>query len=156
MDSYQRYGPALLRKARRVLRNEEDARDVVQNLFLDLLQRPNVPLDLPFLYRTLTHRCLNLLRDEKNRLRLLERESPALRGPVRIQADTQTLGLDVLCKLAQRVEESVMETLVFRYFDEMGLQEIADVTSVSRKTVQNRLNRAAEALMALSGEEGAG
>jgi len=153
LDSYRRYGPALLRKARRLLRNDEDARDAVQTLFLDLLQRAEPTLDLPFLYRALTHRCLNLLRDEKNRARLLSRESPSLCGSSRIAPDAQVLGLDVLCKLSVVVEETVMETLVYRFFDEMGLEEIADVMSVSRKTVQNRLTRAAEALRALGNAE---
>jgi RNA polymerase sigma factor (sigma-70 family) len=142
-----------LRKARRLLRNEDDARDAVQTLFLHLLQEPEPTLELPFLYRTLTHRCLNLLRDDKNRARLLERESPSLRGSSRIAPDAQVLGLDVLCKLSVVVEEAVMETLVYRFFDEMGLEEIADVMGVSRKTVQNRLARAAEALAALDDAE---
>lgn len=146
MDAYRRYGPALLRKARRLLRNEEDARDVVQTLFLDLLQRGDVPLELPYLYRALTHRCLNLIRDQKNRARLLERETPALTGPRRIAADEQTMGVDALFKLSARVDESVMETLVYRFVDEMGQEEIAQFMSVSRKTVQNRLSRAHEAL----------
>lgn len=153
MDSYRRYGPALLRKARRLLRNEDDALDAVQSLFLDLLQRPEPgSFDLPWLYRALTHRCLNMLRDRKNRARLLSRESPALAFPSRIQPDAQTLGLDALCKLSDRVEETVMETLVYRFIDELGLEEIATVMSVSRKTVQNRLNRASDALLALSPE----
>src|SRR5688572_28749412 len=95
VESYRRYGTALLRKARRMLRNEEDARDVVQGLFLDLLQTKSCSRadprastqpseDLPYLYRMLTHRCLNMLRDQKTRARLLERETPALRGTVRI------------------------------------------------------------------------
>jgi RNA polymerase sigma factor (sigma-70 family) len=150
MESYRRYGPALLRKARRLLRNEEDARDAVQNLFLDLLQREVTPLELPFLYRALTHRCLNLMRDERNRARLLARENTSLSGPSRIAPDARALGLDALCKLADRSEESVMETLVYRFCDEMGLEEIAEVMGVSRKTVQNRLARAAELLASLS------
>ena len=152
MDAYRRYGPALLRKARRLLRNEEDARDVVQTLFLDLLQKSDVPQDLAYLYRALTHRCLNLMRDEKNRARLLARETPALAGPRRIAADEQTMGIDALFKLASRVDESVMETLVYRFVDEMGQEEIAQFMSVSRKTVQNRLSRASEALTHLSAE----
>ncbi|MFM2419895.1 MAG: hypothetical protein RL385_4618, partial [Pseudomonadota bacterium] len=103
------------------------------------------------LYRMLTHRCLNLLRDERNRARLLERETPALRGPVRIAPDALTLGIDTLQRLGERVDSAVMETLVYRYVDEMGQEEIASVMSVSRKTVQNRLARAEEALRALGG-----
>jgi RNA polymerase sigma factor (sigma-70 family) len=153
VDSYTRYGPALLRKARRLLRNEDDARDAVQSLFLALLQDGQQPSDLPYLYRVLTHRCLNLLRDEKNRARLLERETPALRGTVRIGPDAAALGMDTLQKLSQRVDEAVMETLVYRYLDEMGQEEIASVMSVSRKTVQNRLAKAEAELQALTQTE---
>lgn len=152
MESYRRYAPALLRKARRLLRNEEDARDAVQSLFLELLQDATKPCDLPYLYRALTHRCLNLLRDERNRARLLERETPALRGVVRIAPDALALGVDALRRLALHVDEAVMETVVYRYVDEMGQEEIASVMAVSRKTVQNRLARADEVLRALAGE----
>lgn len=155
MDAYLRYGPALLRKARRLLRNEDDARDAVQSLFVDLLARELRPYDLPYLYRALTHRCLNLLRDEKNRARLLERETAALRGPVRIAPDARALELDVLCKLATLVDESVMEALVYRFVDEMGQEEIAGVMGVSRKTVQNRLARGEQAVRALLSPEDA-
>jgi RNA polymerase sigma-70 factor (ECF subfamily) len=152
LDSYRRYGAALLRKARRLFRNEEDARDAVQSLFLELLQDDQKPTDLPYLYRLLTQRCLNRLRDEKNRARLLERETPALRGTVRIAPDALVLGLDTLQRLAARVDEAVMETVVYRYIDEMGQEEIAAVMSVSRKTVQNRLARAEAELSALAQE----
>jgi RNA polymerase sigma factor (sigma-70 family) len=150
VDSYVRYGPALLRKARRLLRNEEDARDAVQSLFVELLARPELPHDLGYLYRALTHRCLNALRDEKNHSRLLSRETSALAGCLRLAPDEQSLGLDTLLKLSQRVDEAVMETLVYRFIDELGQEEIARVMSVSRKTVQNRLERAAESLRTLA------
>jgi RNA polymerase sigma factor (sigma-70 family) len=149
VDSYRRYGPALLRKARRILRNEEDARDAVQSLFVELLSSPAMSSDLPYLYRALTHRCLNVLRDERNRARLLERESPVLRGLPQPAPDALTLGVATLHKLAQRVDEVVMETLIYRYLDEMGQEEIAQVMSVSRKSVQKRLARAERELAAL-------
>jgi RNA polymerase sigma-70 factor, ECF subfamily len=155
VDSYRRYGPALLRKARRLLRNDADALDVVQSLFLELLQEGRHELELPFLYRALTNRCLNLLRDERNRARLLERESPNLRGPVRIAPDTMTLGLDTVLKLSARVPAAVMETVVYRFVDELAQEEIAQVMGVSRKTVQNRLAQVEEALAALAAEGGA-
>ena len=70
MDAYLRYGPALVRKAERMLLSRADAQDVVQALFLDLLQEPDPRTELPFLYRAATDRCLNYLRDAKNRARL--------------------------------------------------------------------------------------
>jgi RNA polymerase sigma-70 factor (ECF subfamily) len=155
VDSYRRYGPALVRKARRLLRNEADALDVVQSLFLELLAQGQSELDLPFLYRALTRRCLNLLRDAKTRARLLERESRSLRGTVRIAPDTMTLGLDSVLKLSARVPPELMETLVYRFVDELGQEEIAAVMGVSRKTVQNRLARVEEALRLLAEEGGA-
>lgn len=72
---------------------------------------------------------------------------------MRIAPDTHTLGLDTLRRLSQSVDVEVMETVVYRYIDEMGQEEIAQVMSVSRKTVQNRLGRAEAALKALSREE---
>jgi len=155
VESYRRYGPALLRKARRLLRNEEDARDVLQAVFLEFLARGEEPSDLALLYRVLTQRCLNLLRDDRNRARLLARETPLLRGPTPLDPDTASLGLDALLKLQRRVDESVMETLVYRFLDEMGLEEIAGTMQVSRKTVQNRLARAQEAWALLLEEKGA-
>lgn len=146
MEAYRRYGPALMRKARRILRNEADALDAVQNLFVELLTEPGRPLDLPYLYRMLTHRCLNLLRDEQNRARLIARELESLTPACRVAPDVGVVTLDVLLKLSRAVEADVLETFVYRYFDDMGLEEIASLVSVSRKTVQNRLARADAAL----------
>lgn len=142
MDSYQRYGPALVRKARRMLANEADALDVVQALFIDLLQKGRTEVDLPYLYHAVTRRCLNWLRDERNHARLLAREQPTLQGAPRISPDTQVLGLKTLGLLAQRLDPNVLETLVYRHVDEMGVEEIGEIMRVSRKTVSARLKLA--------------
>ena len=135
-----------------MLQNEEDARDMVQGLFIDLWQKqPEAKLELPYLYRALTHRCLNHIRDTKNRTRLLDQHTPALRGAARIAPDDRALGLDALLKLSETLDKAVMETVVYRYFDELTLEEIAEVTDVSRKTVGNRLARANEAIASIRG-----
>ena len=146
MDIYQRYGPALVRKARRMLANEADALDVVQGLFIDLLQKGKTEVDLPYLYQAVTRRCLNWLRDERNRARLLAGERSSLMASARISPDTQVLGLRALDLLAGRLDASVLETLVYRYFDEMGVEEIGEVMRVSRKTVSARLKLAEQAV----------
>lgn len=120
----------------------------MQGLFVHLWQQqdPQKELSLPFLYRALTNRGLNFIRDRGNQARLLERQQPALRGAARVMPDDHTLSLQALTILSNSVQTEVFETLVYRFFDEMGQQEIADPMQVSRKTVQDRLDRAQAAL----------
>src|SRR5262252_5080696 len=103
MEVYRRYGPALLRKAERMLQDRDEAKDIVQGLFLDLLERPDTPGDLPYLYRAVTHRCLNHLRDRRNRGRLLSVTDGALRGLARTRLDDRLVDRRLLADLADRL-----------------------------------------------------
>ena len=141
MDDLARFGPALCRKARRLLGSAADAEDVVQTVFADLVQRGQVTADLPYLFRAVTSRCLNLVRDQTNRQRLIDRQAPALRGPVRTRCDDEVIGADPMPKLVNR--------LVYRYFDDLTQDEIAAMQEVSRKTVAARLERVRQAVRAL-------
>src|SRR5215831_17761122 len=140
MNAYDRYAPALLRKAQRLLGSAVDAEDVVHGLFVDLLQKGGETPDLPYLYRAVTNRCLTLLRDRETRARLLAQHEPALRGPIRTRVDELAVGLDLLARLVERLDAAHFETIVYRFFDDMSLEEIAEVMHVSRKTVGNRLS----------------
>jgi RNA polymerase sigma-70 factor (ECF subfamily) len=149
MDSYQRYGPALLRKAGRLLGNADDAQDVVQGLFVDLIKSGDRRGDLPYLYRAVTNRCLNFLRDHGNRQRLLEKQDAALRGPVRTRCDDEVVGVDLVCRVIDRLDEKCGEVLIYRYFDDLTQDEIAELQDTSRKTVGHRLARIREVVAAL-------
>ena len=144
-DAYRRYGPALLRKAERILQNPDDAGDIVQALFVDLMTREASPdtgaIELRYLYRAVTNRCLNHLRDGKNRQRLLEIQTAALRGPVRTQVEDRIIGLEVLVELVRELDGRSAEILICRYWDDMSQDEIAALLGVSRKTVGKRLAR---------------
>jgi RNA polymerase sigma factor (sigma-70 family) len=150
MDLYQRYGPALLRKAARLLGNGSDAEDVVQGLFVDLI-RDEKAGDLPYLYRAITNRCLNFLRDRGNRQRLREKQDASLRGPVRVRCDDEVVGVDLVCKLIDQLDEACAQVLIYRYFDDLTQDEIAELQGTSRKTVGHRLARIREAVAALDG-----
>lgn len=135
MDAYARHGPALVRKARRLLSNLADAQDIVHSLFLDLFSSGRTDLELPYLYRAVTHRCLTQLRDQNNRARLLARQEPALRGMVRTRCDDEAIGLDLIAKVLSQLEPRAAEVLVYRYFDDLSQEEIAELVGLSRKTV---------------------
>jgi RNA polymerase sigma factor (sigma-70 family) len=149
MELYQRYGPALLRKAARLLGNEADAQDVVQGLFMEMIRRGDLERDLPYLYRAINNRCLNFLRDNGNRDRLLQKQEAALRGPVRTRCDDVVLGVDLVCKLIDRLDEPCSEVLIYRYFDDLTQDEIAELSGTTRKTVGARLARIREAVKEL-------
>ena len=156
MDAYVRYGPALLRKARRMLGSAADAEDVVQSVFVEMFQRGRSKVDLPYLFRAVTTRCLNQVRDAGNRRRLLERQEPTLRGDVRTRCDDEVIGTDLMLKLIDRLDEASAEVLVYRYFDDLTQDEIAELQGVSRKTVGARLARVREAVAALTGGKSEG
>lgn len=149
MDAYARYGPALVRKAERMLRSRDDALDMVHALFADLLASGERSYELPYLYRAITNRCLSWLRDERNRARLLALHDSS-RASVAEPIDQRAIGVDLVAKLAVRVDDDVLETVIAHHLDGMSHDEIAELMGVSRKTVGRKLERAREALAALS------
>jgi RNA polymerase sigma-70 factor (ECF subfamily) len=155
MESYERYGRTLIRRAARIVGNVEDARDLVQAVFVDLYQRPGAPSDLPYLYRAVTHRALTFLRDERNRARLLERHDAALAPPARTRCDERVIGLDLLTKLLRELDASEVEVLTYRYFDDMTQDEIASLLGLSRKTIGKRLERVNEVVRRVADSGGA-
>jgi RNA polymerase sigma-70 factor (ECF subfamily) len=156
MEAYDRYGRALIRRATRILGNVDDARDVVQGLFVDLHERRDVPVDLPYLYRSVTNRCLTLLRDEANRARLLAAHDVALAPPPRTRCDDHVIGIDLLTKLVRELDEAETEVLTYHYLDDMTQDEIGALLGLSRKTVGKRLERVRERVrrIAQTGDEG--
>jgi RNA polymerase sigma-70 factor (ECF subfamily) len=149
MHAYERYGRALIRKAERILRNREDARDMVHTLFVDLLEHDERALDLPYLYRAITNRCLTYLRDEKNRARLLAAHDDSLGVPARTRCEERTIDMDVLVKLVRLLDDETAQVLAYRYLDDMTQEEIATMMGLSRKTIGKRLDAIREAVVGL-------
>ena len=140
-----------MRKAERVLRSREDAIDVVHALFVDLIPKWDRSMDLPYLYRAVTNRCLNVLRDRANRARLLEREGTAAAPIGRVKLEDQVVGVGLLAALADKLDDDHMQVLVARFVDDMTQDEIAAQMKLSRKTIGKRLDRIRDAVVALRG-----
>ena len=149
------FGPALVRKAERLLRSREDAIDVVHALFADLIPTWTPAVDLPYLYRAVTNRCLNLVRDRGTRARLLAREPTAAAPVGRVRLDDEIVGLGLIAALAERLDDAHLQVLVCRFVDDMTQDEIAAQLGVSRKTIGKRLDRIRDAVTALRAGEDA-
>ena len=151
--AYRAYGPALVRKAERILRSREDAVDVVHALFVDLIPRWSRDVDLPYLYRAVTNRCLNVVRDRGTRARLLEREQQAAAPVGRVRLEDELVGVGLIAALAERLDQGHLEVLVCRFVDDMTQEEIATHLALSRKTIGKRLDRIREEVIALRGAD---
>jgi RNA polymerase sigma-70 factor (ECF subfamily) len=136
-----------------MLKSREDAVDVVHALFADLIPTWTSDVDLPYLYRAVTNRCLNLVRDRGTRARLLERQPTAAAPLGRVRLEDEVVGIALLAQLAERLDDAHLQVLVCRFIDDMTQDEIAGHLGVSRKTVGKRLDRIRDAVTALRGEE---
>jgi RNA polymerase sigma-70 factor (ECF subfamily) len=138
-----------VRKAQRILRSREDAIDVVQSLFADLIPKWTDDMDLPYLYRAVTNRCLNAIRDRGTHARLLERDQVAAAPVGRVRLDDEIVGVGLIVRLAERLDDDHMQVLVCRFVDDLTQDEIAAHLGVSRKTVGKRLDRIRDEARAL-------
>jgi RNA polymerase sigma factor (sigma-70 family) len=137
---YREHGPAILRRARQILQDEEEARDALQEIFLSLADHPTFEQrggTTAWFYTRTTHFCLNRLRDNKNRARLrLERgEQLPVSAPAR--GENVVLARDVLAHLPIELAE----VAVYYHCDEMTQDEIAVLMGCSRRHVGHLLER---------------
>jgi DNA-directed RNA polymerase specialized sigma24 family protein len=128
---YQRYGTFVFRRARRLLGDEQLARDVAQDVFVQILRAPrwDPPSPVGWLCTTTTNCCLNLLR-RRRRWRDLLRNRP-LPAPVAAPLP--------VAALLEGIPARLQEIALYYGVDEMTQDEIALVLGISQKTVSNRL-----------------
>ncbi len=152
---YREHGHLVLRRARQVLGEEQEARDVLQELFTSLLHRPGQfhgrSQAITFLYSATTHLCLNRLRTGRARLKLGEEVmAPRLSEVVPPRGERLAEARSILSSLP----EELREVAVYFYFDEMTHEEIAGVMDCSRRHVGNLLERVREQVLRLGGLSG--
>src|SRR4051812_135657 len=80
--AYRRHGPMVFRRARKLLGNESDAGEIVQDVFLSLFEKPEQFAGgsslTTFLYSATTHACLTRLRNQRGRSRLQQERQTEL------------------------------------------------------------------------------
>ena len=146
---YRRYGDMVLGRCLTLLRNEADAHEAAQEVFLRIHRyRSSFRGDAKpstFLYRVTTNHCLNLIRTRGRR-----REDPV--EDIDLAPDT-TLDLvelrELLEHLLEGLDERTREAVVYRYVDGMTLGEVGDLLGVTEAAIRKRLknfhDRVAEA-----------
>lgn len=140
-DLTRRYGPMVLRRCRQLLRDEDDAMDATQDVFVRLLERRD-RLDVRYpsslLYRIATNVCLNRIRERQRRpttsddelvSRIASAEDPGA------AAEARTL----LDRLFGRYPESSRTIAVLHHLDGLTLEQTASEVGLSVSGVRKRL-----------------
>jgi len=144
----RRYGPMVLRRCRQLLRDEDDAMDATQDVFVRLLERRDrleVRYPSSLLYRVATNVCLNRIRDRRRRPttsddellhRIASAEDPGA------AAEARTL----LDRLFGRYPESSRTIAVLHHLDGLTLEQTAREVGLSVSGVRKRLRTLRQAL----------
>jgi RNA polymerase sigma-70 factor, ECF subfamily len=142
VDAYYRdLAPMVLRRCRRLLRDEEKAVDAMHDTFVNLLRaeerlRDEAPSSL--LLRIATRVCLNLLRSERRRPE--DRDEAALLAiAASDEPEARSLSRLVVRRLLGREQESTRVMAVLHYVDGLTLEEVGREVGLTAAAVRKRL-----------------
>ena len=147
-------GPIIYRTAWKILRNTEDAEDVLQDvlleLFLMLQRRPLVQYDR-LVRRMAALRSLDRLRQRRRVLSLGEDVAEVSREDPEALAIQNELA-EWLRAAVARLPEQAAAVFCLRYFENLSNREIAVALGISQSAVSTALNKARNRLETMINE----
>jgi RNA polymerase sigma-70 factor (ECF subfamily) len=127
------------------VKNTEDALDIVHNAIVKALQKQHTLRKQEYLqtwfYRILINECITFLRKTKKTISiddLTDFEVPA-------DDSDQNEYID-LYRAIEKLPVHLKTIVILRYFEDMKLDEIAEITSTNLSTTKSRLYKALEIL----------
>jgi RNA polymerase sigma-70 factor, ECF subfamily len=137
---FEAHAPGIHRRSLALVGRDADAWDVVQEVFVRLLQagagfrgeaRPTT-----YIYRVTTHVALNALRARA------VREAPGARvEEAGVDALAQAECRQFLVRLSDVLDARALSIAALHYSDGLGQEEIANVMGLSRKTINREVVR---------------
>lgn len=138
---YRRFGPLILARCRRLLRDQALAEDVCQDVFVRVFQhldRSRTDEEaLMWMYRVSTNLCLDALRRRASRGTVTELD-PELASCERGTED-RVEDRELVQKLLAHTPEKLHATALLYHVDGVEQAEIARTLDITRRTVINRL-----------------
>jgi RNA polymerase sigma-70 factor (ECF subfamily) len=142
-EYYNRYAPMVLRRCRQLLRNEQEAMDALQEVFLRVLKykdrmADNYPSSL--LFRISTNVCLNLIR-EKRVNQINNSEDILTRITYFDENEKRFILRNLLDKFFRKEKPSTKEIAVLHFIDEMTLKEVSQEVGLSLSGVRKVIKK---------------
>ncbi len=129
----------MFRRARTILGDEDEARDVMQEVFVRVLMSADVPTEpvsrLRWLYTITTRLSIDRLR--------LRRTRPTVSDPAAVEAliaeSADVADRRAILQVLDRVDPDTQAMVIHRYVDGLRLEDVAELAGTTRKTVAKRL-----------------
>ncbi len=153
--AYRRYGPMVLRRCRRLLKEEPSARDAMHDVFVQLLrdqQRLDERGTASLLLQIATHQCLNRLRTQRRRREELDPDDALLsRIAQTVDHGERVAARSLLGRIFGREPASTQTIAVLHLLDGLTLEEVAAEVGLSVSGVRKRLRTLRARLPELEG-----
>jgi len=145
---FRKFFPVLMRFARKFLPDEDDAREVIHQVFINLWEkRDEVDTSTPFksyLFTSVHNRCLNRIRDKK---KFADEEMPDLAGETNVETHMEAMELESkIRQVIGTLPEKCREIFELNRFEGLKYAEIAEKLGISVKTVENQMSKALKIL----------
>ena len=151
---YKKYGPMVLRRCRKLLKDEEQSLEAMQDTFVQLLRyKDRLDDEAPssLLYRMATNVCLNRIRSSSRKpevsgddlfSRIAGMDEPEARVSAR----------NLLSRLFSKEKVSTRTIATYHLLDGMTLEEVAREVGLSVSGVRKRLRPLKARLLEIQGE----
>lgn len=138
---YQQHGPGLLLYACSLLGRKHAAEDVLQQVFMRLLQQNTIPHEpKPYLFRAVHNTAMNVMRGESKQVDLSDIES-WFETPEQDRVAQVALTVELV-----RLPEEQRQVLVLHLWGGLSFEETGSVLGVSANTAASRYRYALQKL----------
>jgi len=141
---FRKFFPALMAFSLKYLPDEDDAREVVHNVFINLWDK-KASLDTSqslksYLFTAVHNRSLNVLRDRR---KFSDEEMPEISSGENVHAQMESVELEEhINDVIAGLPEKCREIFELNRFDGLTYGEIAEKLGISVKTVENQMSKA--------------
>ncbi len=139
---YRKYGPMVLRRCRQILGDEHQAKDAMQEVFVQLIRKQETIRDeypSSLLYRMATNTCLNMIRSDKRRQEYSKVNEFIYQAATDDEYFESLDARSLLDKIFSKEKASTKLIAIYHFVDGMTLEETAREVKMSRSGVRKRL-----------------
>lgn len=136
---FDEYSDMVYRISLNILRNREEAQDIVMDVFTALLSRAAFDSEehiKAWLIRTAENKSLNVIKSSRLRRNISMEE--VLEGTLSVPfSDSESEVMDMVMRLPDKLKT----TVYMFYYEDMSAARIAEILGISENTVYKRLER---------------